>query len=73
MKLEDAYKTVFKDMKENGPDLFFGCYDAVNGSELFMFGVSTVMEFIAYKVGEETYSEFEDEFLANMEKSEKKV
>lgn len=53
--------------------LFCGKYDAKNGSAEFMHGISTVMEYLAYLVGDEYYTEFQDTFLENMIKSEKKV
>jgi hypothetical protein len=49
--------------------MFLGIYDAKNGSEQFMYGISTVMEFIAYNCGEEIYDEFEKIFLENLQKS----
>lgn len=74
-KLEKAYRMVFEDMKNNSPSFFFGNYDAKNGKESFMFGVGTVMEFIAMRAdsSEEMYENFSDEFTKNMIKSEKKV
>lgn len=51
-------------------DLFCGKYDAKNGGEHYMYGISTVMEVIANYAGDE---EFEDMFLKNMIDSEEKV
>lgn len=53
--------------------LFCGWYDAKNGNEHFMYGVSTVMEYLAYLVSDEYGDEFSDTFTKNMIKSEKKV
>lgn len=53
--------------------LFCGRYDAKNGNEHFMYGVSTVMEYLAYLVSDEYGDEFSDAFTKNMIKSEKKV
>ena len=53
--------------------LFCGRYDAKNGNEHFMYGVSTVMEYLAYLVSDECGDEFSDTFTKNMIKSEKKV
>lgn len=53
--------------------LFCGRYDAKNGNEHFMYGVSTVMEYLAYLVSDEYGDEFSDTFTKNMIKSEKKV
>lgn len=73
-KLEEAYKIVFEDMKKNSPSFFFGKYDAKNGKESFMHGVSTVMEFIALRADllEETYEKFSNEFTKNMVESKTK-
>ena len=66
---QNSFELVFKDLtKEIG--LFTGKYDALNGSEEFMYGVSSVMNYIAYKAGHE---DFEDTFVANMIKSKEKV
>lgn len=47
-----------------------GKYDAVHGDKPFMYGVASVMEYIAYNVNEEIGCEFEELFLENMIKSE---
>ena len=67
MEKAEIYKTVLKDLAEC--PMFLGIYDAKNGSEQFMYGISTVMEFIAYNCGEEIYDEFEKIFLENLQKS----
>ena len=67
MEKAEIYKTVLKDLIEC--PMFLGVYDAKNGSEQFMYGISTVMEFIAYNCGEEIYYEFEKIFLENLQKS----
>lgn len=67
-ELTKAYKMVLKDMVENGPGFFVGKYDATNGNKHFMYGIETVMEFIAYKAEQE---EFDNLFLENLIKSEK--
>lgn len=46
--------------------MFTGKYDAKHGRKHFMFGVLTVLEYIADKAGNEEYS---DMFLDNMNKS----
>lgn len=53
--------------------LFCGRYDAKNGSAEFMHGIATVMEYLAYQVGEDYGAEFEDKFLKNMIESEKRA
>ena len=71
--IQDAYRIVFNDILNSGCGLFVGEYDARNGSEQFMHGVSLVMEWIAYKVSEEDYNEFNDLFIKNLIKSEQKA
>ena len=41
MEKAEIYKTVLKDLAEC--PMFLGIYDAKNGSEQFMYGISTVM------------------------------
>jgi hypothetical protein len=50
-----------------------GKYDARNGGKQFMFGVSTVMQWIASRMGDDTLDEFENLFLKNMLESERKA
>lgn len=66
-----AYKIVFDDLCNIG--LFTGKYDGANGNEHFMYGVSTVMEFIAMGISEDCYNKFDDSFIKNMLESERKV
>ena len=66
---KSSFELVFKDLTKN-IGLFTGKYDASNGSEEFMYGVSAVMNYIACKAGHE---DFEDTFVANMIKSKEKV
>lgn len=69
MDKKQAYQIVFDDLMKI--DLFRGRYDAKHGaSEHYMYGISTVMEAIAYRVSEETGDAFSDMFIANMIKSE---
>ena len=67
--IQDAYRIVYNDILNSGCNIFTGIYDAKNGSEKYMFGVSTVMEWIAYKVNEETGNDFSDLFTKNLIKS----
>ena len=60
-------KRIFNKMRD--VELFFGKYDATNGSKQFMYGISAVMEYLAYEVSEEFYEEYQEEFLKNLEKS----
>ena len=47
-----------------------GKYDAVHGDKPFMYGVASVMEYIAYNVNKDIGREFDELFLENMIKSE---
>lgn len=67
MNEKEAFQIVLNKLKEC--ELLCGKYDARNGSEYFMYGVSTVMEIIANYAGD---NEFEDMFLKNMIESEEK-
>lgn len=49
--------------------MFRGEYDAKHGSDSFMYGIATVMEYLALKVSEEFYEEVSDIFVKNMVKS----
>ena len=69
MSKQEAYKIVLEDLTKCGCGLFVGQYDAKNGSEQFMYGISTIMEHIAYKAGKREYDEFINTFFENMEKS----
>lgn len=51
--------------------LFRGCYDAKNGNKKFMYGISTIMGYLAYLVSEEYGEQFDTEFVKNMTESEK--
>lgn len=55
------------------PGIFNGTYDAKNGNEHFMYGVSTVLTALAFKISEEYADEVEETFFKNMKKSQKKV
>lgn len=48
-KEKNAYRTVMNGLMEC--DLFVGTYDARNGNKDFMYGILTVMEFIADRAG----------------------
>ena len=61
MELKDAYMEVLKDIINNGPAMFIGKYDAKNGKPEFMFGISILLEWIAYKTEDEDAIRFADE------------
>lgn len=70
--IREAYRIVFNDILNNGCGMFIGKYDAINGSQEFMHGIATVMEYIAYNICDEQGDDFTDFFTKNMVKSEKK-
>lgn len=65
---KQTIQKVVEHMSECG--LFCGRYDAKNGSKKFMYGIGTVMEYLAYLVSEEFGEQIDSEFLKNMKKSE---
>ena len=71
--VQEAYKIVLDDILNSGCGLMIGEYDAKNGSPQFMYGISTVMEYIAYKVSEEEGNNFSELFTKNLIKSEEKA
>ena len=68
---KDTLKKIIEEMKECG--MFIGRYDAKNGNEQFMYGISTVMEYLAYRVSDEYGDAFSGEFVNNMIESEKRA
>ena len=71
MDKKEAYKIVFEDLKKVG--LFCGVYDAKNGSETYMHGISSVMECIAGNISDEVLDEFNTMFIGNLIASEEKA
>lgn len=71
--LKAAYHLVYDDMVSKGPKLFKGFYDGKHGNNSFMYGICTVMEFIADKVSPEVYDKFSTDFVTNMNKSEERA
>ncbi len=69
MNDKQAFKRVYDRLME-GPVLFRGTYDAKNGSEHYMHGISTVIEWIAQEISEETRVKYEATFSKNMKESE---
>ena len=53
--------------------MFRGEYDARHGDESFMYGIATVMEYLASCVDDIFYQEISDVFIHNMVKSQEKV
>ena len=71
--IQEAYKIVLDDILNSDCNLMIGKYDAKNGSPQFMYGISTVMEWIAYKVSEEEGNNFSELFTKNLIKKKKKA
>ena len=63
----EAFKIVYDELvNRSNINLFKGKFDAVNGSETYMYGIGLVLEWIAYQVSEETYDQFLDLFYNNL-------
>lgn len=71
--LQNAYRMVFNDIMNSGVNLFQGVYDAKNGNVSFMYGIGTVMEYLAYKVSEADYDNFTELFTQNIVDSRKDI
>lgn len=71
--VKDAYRIVFNDMMNSECGLLVGKYDAKNSNKDFMYGINTVMEWIAYRVSEKHGEEFSAMFFDNMIDSQEKV
>ena len=69
----EAYRIVLNDILNNGCEMFVGNYNAKNRSAEFMYGISTVMEHIAYSVCDEQGDDFSNLFIKNMIASEQKA
>ena len=69
MTKQEAYLLVYKDLMQN--PMFRGCYDARNGNEDYMYGISTVMESIAWRAGgDELIDEYNTHWNENITSSE---
>lgn len=69
MTKQDAYRIVYNDILNRDIGLFLGRFDAKNGKPEFMYGISTVMEFIALECSEEDYEDFQQIWFENFQKS----
>lgn len=69
MTKQDAYKIVYNDILNRDIGLFLGRFDAKNGKPEFMYGIGTVMEFIALECSEEDYEDFQQIWFENFQKS----
>ena len=72
MNKKIAYTIVFSDLMESAK-MFRGIYDAKNGKDDFMFGIETVIEYIASQVDENAVDKFINTFTENMIKSKEKA
>ena len=68
MTKQEAYKIVYNDILNRDIGLFLGRFDAKNGKPEFMYGISTLMEFIAYESSEKDY-DFQEIWFENFQKS----
>ena len=69
MTKQEAYKIVYNDILNRDIGLFLGKFDAKNGKPEFMYGISTLMEFIAYESSEKYYDDFQEIWFENFKKS----
>lgn len=67
---KEMIKNLLTEMSEC--PLFIGKYDAKNGNEDFMYGIQTVMEFLAFSISDEFGEKFSKKFTHNMVDSKKK-
>ena len=70
---KEAYRIVLNDILNNGCEMFAGIYDAKYGSTEYMYGISAVMECIAYSICDEQGDDFSNLFIKNMIASEQKA
>lgn len=71
--VKEAYRIVLNDILNNGSGMFVGKYNAKHGSAEFMYGISTVMEYLAYSICDEEGDAFSNLFIKNMVASEQKA
>ncbi len=69
MTKHEAYKIVYNDILNRDIGLFLGRFDAKNGKPEFMYGIITLMEFIAYESSEKDYDDFQKIWFENFQKS----
>ena len=68
---KEILKGIIEEMREC--TMFEGRYDAKNGNSEFMHGISTVMEYLAYRVSDEYGDDFSDTLVQNLIISEQKA
>lgn len=70
--LTNEQKAVVKEIFEqmiSDVDMFRGHYDAKNGNEHFMLGISTPLTYLAYAIDKEYGEQFDSMFMKNMGES----
>ena len=68
MNKKEAYLTVYEDLIKC--PLYVGIYDATNGNEHFIYGISSIMDYISMKAGK--LDEYEKLWTKNMKESEER-
>lgn len=68
---KEMLKGIIEEMREIG--MFEGKYNAKSEKKDFMYGISTVMECLAYRISEEYGNDFSDTFVQNLIISEQKA
>lgn len=66
-----AYRIVLSDLKR--VPMFSGIYDAKHGSRNHMYGILSVMEYIANSVSEKCGDKFDEMFIDNLILSQDKA
>lgn len=69
MTKQDAYRIVYNDILDRDIGLFLGRFDATHGNPEFMYGIGTLMEFIALECSATDYEDFQKIWLENFQKS----
>ena len=64
MATKEEYKHVLTDLLQ--VKIFTGIYDAEHGDEHLMYGINTVMAYIANQVSKDTCDNVEDLFFTNL-------
>ena len=70
--LTNEQKAVVKEVFEqviSDVEMFRGHFDAKNGDEHFMLGISTPLTYLAYTIDEEYGEQFDSMFMNNITKS----
>ena len=65
MNKKETYLTVYEDLIKC--PLYVGIYDATNGNEHFIYGISSIMDYISMKAGK--LDEYEELWNKNMRES----